>query len=191
MTDQKQNNHLDEPTLSAGKTRRPISPLRKKQVAPFALTFLIMFSVWILLSGKFDVFHLSLGLVSCTIVSIYTRDLLFPALNLKELPRVWLRFIRYLPWLLYQVFVANIHVLYLACHPRMIDLIDPQIISFKSRLKSDLSLVTLANSITLTPGTITVYVSIFGDVTFHAIDFESGQSLPWIMDARIAEIFGE
>ena len=73
----------------------------------------------------------------------------------------------------------------------LIDRIDPQIIVFRSQLKSDLALWTLANSITLTPGTITVHISIYADVTFHAIDRESGQSVPWIMDARIAEIFGE
>ena len=80
--------------------------------------------------------------------------------------------------------------MYLALHPRMEDLIDPRIVRFKSRLKSDLALVTLANSITLTPGTITIYISVYGDVTFHMIDIESGQSLPWIMDVRIAEVFG-
>ena len=103
---------------------------------------------------------------------------------------VWLRFLRYIPWLLFQVFVANIHVMYLAFHPRMMDLIDPSIVRFKSRLKSDLALVTLANSITLTPGTITVYISVYGEVTFHMIDAESGQALPWIMDVRISEVFG-
>jgi len=81
--------------------------------------------------------------------------------------------------------------MYLALHPKMMERIDPRIIRFKSRLRSNLALVTLANSITLTPGTITVYISVYGDVTVHMIDVESGQSLPWIMDARIAEIFGE
>jgi len=181
-------------TVSAFSSDPAVSPVRsrpKKNRLPFVLTFIIMFVVWILLSGKFDLFHLSLGVISCTLVSIFGAELLFPNLKIKELPIVWFRFIRYIPWLLYQVLVANIHVMYLSFHPKMMDLIDPQIIIFRSRLKSDLSLVTLANSITLTPGTITVYVSIFGDVTFHAIDVESGQSLPWIMDARIAEVFGE
>jgi len=150
-----------------------------------------MFAVWVLLSGKFDLFHLSLGIVSSMLVSIYGGDMLFPEPEITKLPIVWLRFIRYLPWLLYQVLVANIHLMYLTFHPKMIDLIDPQIIVFKSQLKSDLALSTLANSITLTPGTITVHISIYGYVTFHAIDRESGQSVPWIMDARIAELFGE
>ena len=163
----------------------------KKALVPFSLTFIILFGVWILLSGRFDLFHLSLGIVSCALVSMYTATMLFPVTDFRKLPALWFRFIRYLPWLIYQIFVANIHLMYLSLHPRMLDLIDPQIVTFKSRLRSDLALVTLANSITLTPGTITVYTSTFGDVAFHMIDVESGQSLPWIMDLKIAEIFGE
>lgn len=155
------------------------------------LTFLIMFSVWVLLSGRFDFFHITLGVLSCSIVSLYSWRFLFPSSDLKGLPKLWFRFIRYIPWLLYQILVANVHVMYLALHPNMMELIDPKIIIFRSRLKSDMALVTLANSITLTPGTITVYITTFGDVAFHVIDVESGKSLPWIMDARIAEIFGE
>jgi len=163
----------------------------KKSIPRFVFTFSVTFTTWCVLSGKFDGFHLTLGVISCLIVSFLSADLLLQSPHLKKLPMIWLHFIRYIPWLLFQVFVANIHVMYLAFHPKMMDLIDPQIIRFKSRLKSDIALVTLANSITLTPGTITVYISVFGDVTVHMIDVESGQSLPWIMDARIAEIFGE
>ncbi len=191
MTVQKQKNHQNASVFSPDTEDPPVRSHPKKNLLPHILTFIIMFSVWILLSGKFDRFHVSLGIISCALVSVFGSELLFPDLKIKELPIVWFRFIRYVPWLLYQVLVANIHVMYLAFHPKMIDLIDPQIIVFRSRLKSDLALVTLANSITLTPGTITVYVSIFGEVTVHSIDVESGQSLPWIMDARIAEIFGE
>jgi len=191
LTVQKQYNHQNAPGFSPKKAGQPTRSRPGKSVAPRIVTFFIMFSVWVLLSGKFDLFHISLGIISCILVSIFGSELLFSDLNIKKLPLVWLRFIRYVPWLLYQVMVANIHVMVLAFHPKMIDLIDPQIIVFRSQLKSDLSLLTLANSITLTPGTITVYVSVFGEVTFHAIDVESGQSLPWIMDARIAEIFGE
>lgn len=190
MTFQKQNNRPDRPVLKPDTAGLPFHT-RFKKTLPYLLTFIIMFSVWIILSGKFDLFHISLGVVSCALVSGYGSELLFPDLKTSKLPLVWFHFVRYIPWLLYQVLVANIHLMYLSLHPKMIDLIDPQIIVFRSRLKSDFSLLTLANSITLTPGTITVYVSIFGDVTFHAIDVESGQSLPWIMDARIAEIYGE
>jgi multicomponent Na+:H+ antiporter subunit E len=73
----------------------------------------------------------------------------------------------------------------------MMDLIDPRIIKFRSKLKSELSLVTFANSITLTPGTITVYVSVDGDFKVHAIDAASGDPLPGEMEENVAKAFGE
>jgi len=150
-----------------------------------------MAAIWVLLSGKFDAFHLSLGMISCLIVAYFSGDLLFESPQLMRLPGTWLRFIRYVPWLLYQVFLANLHVLYLTFHPRMHDLINPQIINFKSKLHSDISLVTFANSITLTPGTITVFVSGDGEFQVHAIDDKSAEGLPGEMEARIAKAFGE
>ena len=81
--------------------------------------------------------------------------------------------------------------MYLVFHPRMMELIDPRIIKFRSKLGSDLALVTFANSITLTPGTITVDVSIDGDFKVHAIDKASGDPLPGEMEARVSKAFGE
>jgi len=90
-----------------------------------------------------------------------------------------------------EIVKANLHVTYLVFHPRMMDLIDPRIIKFRSKLKSDMALVTFANSITLTPGTITVDVSLDGDFKVHAIDKASGEPLPGEMEARIAKAFGK
>lgn len=73
----------------------------------------------------------------------------------------------------------------------MMELIDPRIIRFRSKLKGDLSRVTFANSITLTPGTITVYVSLDGDFRVHAIDEKSRVGLPGEMEERIAKAFRE
>jgi multicomponent Na+:H+ antiporter subunit E len=157
---------------------------------PFLLTFIVMAGVWVLLSGKFDPFHLSLGVICCAIVAYLSHDLLFPA-KPKGLLGQWVRFARYIPWLVIEIAKASLHVTYLVFHPRMMDLIDPRIIKFRSKLRSDLSLVTFANSITLTPGTITVYVSIDGDFKVHAIDKASGDPLPGEMEARISKAFSE
>ena len=169
----------------------PTSPYARRHLGPILLTFLIMFLVWILLSGKFDLFHLCLGIISSALVAYFSGDLLFDTPGIATLSRASIGFIRYIPWLLYKVFLANLHVLYLTFHPRMMDLIDPQIITFKSRLTKDSSLVTFANSITLTPGTITVYVSIDGDFSVHAIDVRSREGLPGEMEQRIARALGE
>jgi multicomponent Na+:H+ antiporter subunit E len=158
---------------------------------PAALTFIIMLGVWILLSGKFDPFHLSLGVISCGIVAYLSSDLLFANPRPQGLLSQWVRFVKYVPWLMFEIMKANIHVTYLVFHPRMMDLIDPRIIKFHSKLKGDLALVTFANSITLTPGTITVNVSIDGDFKVHAIDKASADPLPGEMEANIARTFGE
>jgi len=172
---------------------RPVPPTRgtARSLFSHAMTFFILFCLWIILSGKFDLFHLSMGVISCLLVTLFSKDLLFPEPRTAGSFGTCIRFIRYIPWLLYQIFVANLRVLYLTFHPKMMDLIDPQIFRFRSRLKGDLSLVTFANSITLTPGTITVYVSIDGTFTVHAIDKQSRESLPGEMERRIAKAFGE
>ena len=153
------------------------------------LTFIALLCLWVILSGKFDWFHMGLGLISCVIVTVFSGDLLFPQSKSGGLFRRGIHVINYVPWLMYQVVVANLHVLYLVFHPRMMDLIDPQIIRFDSKLKKELSLVTFANSITLTPGTITMYVSVNGTFQVHAIDKESGEPLPGEMEKRIAKAF--
>ena len=153
------------------------------------LTFIALLCLWVVLSGKFDWFHMGLGLISCVIVTIFSGDLLFPESKTGGLFRRFIHVINYVPWLLYQVVVANLHVLYLVFHPRMMDLIDPRIIRFDSTLKKEISLVTFANSITLTPGTITVYVSVNGAFQVHAIDKQSGEPLPGEMEKRIARAF--
>ena len=188
---QTQRKYVYEPS----KTTEPKLPSasRPKGTPFFAhlITFLILFCLWILLSGKFDLFHLSLGIISCIIVTLLSGDLLFPESKINGFIGSWLRFLRYLPWLLYQIFLANLHILYLVFHPRMMDLIDPQIIKFQSKLTKELSLVTFANSITLTPGTITVYVSVDGYFHVHSIDEKSGKVLPGEMESKIAKAFGE
>jgi len=170
---------------SGGQPEHPAS----RPIFSRVMTFIALVCLWVILSGRFDLFHLSLGLISCAIVSILSGDLLFPESRTRGLFRHGMRVIAYVPWLLYQVVLANLHVLYLVFHPRMMDLIDPRIIRFDSTLKKEISLVTFANSITLTPGTITVYVSVNGAFQVHAIDKQSGEPLPGEMEKRIARAF--
>ncbi len=157
----------------------------------YIVTFLILFTVWVTWSGLFDAWHLSLGIISCAIVTYISHDFLFERgkLSTKNIT-IAIRFIKYLPWLLYQIILANIHVARLALHPRMNDIIDPHVIRFKTKLKKEMSLVTFANSITLTPGTITVLIR-DGYYYVHAIDMFVAESLPGEMEERVGYIFME
>jgi multicomponent Na+:H+ antiporter subunit E len=73
----------------------------------------------------------------------------------------------------------------------MLDRIDPKIIKFNSRLKGEYARMLFANSITLTPGTITVDVTALGRFAVHCIDDASAAPLPGKMEERIAKVFGE
>ena len=156
----------------------------------YLYTFLLMFGFWLLLSGKFDLFHLPLGLISSLLVSWMSSDLLFID-NAKKgrLIEVY-RFILYIPWVLKEIVLSTLHVTWLALHPAMKEKIDPRMVNFKTRLKTDVARVTLANSITLTPGTITVRIE--DDVfTVHALSDKVASGLPGEMEDRIARIFME
>ncbi len=130
-------------------------------------TFILLFALWVLMSGKFDLFHLSLGVISCFIVTLTSHDLLFQDRK-KGLGRRLgeaLRFVNYSIWLLYQILLANLHVIGLALSPKKYDLeLDPHIFTFRTHLKNNFARFVLANSITLTPGTVTIRIV---DDIFH------------------------
>jgi multicomponent Na+:H+ antiporter subunit E len=178
--------------LKAPEDRTEQKPARyRRGPVPFILTYLVLFAFWLIFSGKFDPFHIILGMVSCLIVTLLSADLFFPSGSDRGVLMCWIRFFGYIPWLLYQVFLANLHLLYLTFHPRMAERIDPHIITFDSHLKSDVARTTFANSITLTPGTITVSADIMGHFSVHCIDRPSGQDLPGEMERRIGVVFKE
>lgn len=165
---------------------------RKVRGLDVLATFTILFAFWIFLSGFFDLFHLSLGLICSTLVAYISHDLFFTHTNLPTLRkrhRAGGNFLLYLPWLLYQIFLANIHVVYLVWHPEMP--IDPKIIRFKTRWKGDLILTTMANSITLTPGTITLDIQ-KGEFFVHALSKKVADDLlAGRMQDRVGKIYGE
>ncbi|MDP3049715.1 MAG: Na+/H+ antiporter subunit E [Thermodesulfovibrionales bacterium] len=157
----------------------------------YIVTFLILFLNWVIWSGMFDAFHLSLGIISCAIVTYTTHDILFTREKFSSAYLVEaVRFIKYIPWLLWQIILSNIHVAYLVLHPKMP--IEPSLISFKTSLKKDISLVTFANSITLTPGTITLDIQAGKYYIVHCISRKVADDLlTGDMERRVAHIFME
>jgi multicomponent Na+:H+ antiporter subunit E len=156
------------------------------------ITFIVLYGFWVTLSGIFDLFHLSLGAISCALVTFISRDLLFSEKRVGKRHLLEIaRFIRYLPWLVYQIVLANIYVAKLVLHSDMLSRIDPRIIRFKVGVKGDLPVATFANSITLTPGTITVLIQ-EGFFYVHSIDQKVADDLlTGEMEDRVHEIFRE
>jgi len=177
-------------TLPADSDQKQASKsVRKKRILPIVLTFIISMVTWLILSGQFDSFHISLGIVSSLIVAWLSGDLMFQNPIQKGFIARTIRFVIYIPWLIVQIFIANLHILKIVFHPRPLEIIDPKIVKFNSKLSGQMPLYILGNSITLTPGTVTIFVNVFGTYTVHAIDQQSAEALPGEMENKIDRIF--
>ncbi len=125
------------------------------------LQFIVLFAFWLLLSGRYQAKYIIIGALAAALVTFLSNDLFYAVLQRDErigikagqvLRQIW-HFLLYIPWLLVQIVLANVQVAYLVLHPRMP--IEPALLLFRTRMRKGMARVTLANSITLTPGTIT------------------------------------
>jgi multicomponent Na+:H+ antiporter subunit E len=133
----------------------------------FVFTSIILFIFWILLSGDLHPTLIISGVVSSLFVAFISHDLLFKKAKLGRSLTIGLRLAAYLPWLLWQIVLANLDLAYRTLHPSMP--IDPHMIEFDTDLTTDKGITVLANSITLTPGTVTVIAGEDGKFIVHAI----------------------
>jgi multicomponent Na+:H+ antiporter subunit E len=118
---------------------------------------IILFVFWVLLLGSFDPGGLATGFVFSVIVAWLTSRVFWtredaPVLSFGQAGR----FIIYVLFLIKEIVWANIYVAEKVLDPRLP--IDPVIIKHTSAFKRPVSETALANSITLTPGTLTVDV---------------------------------
>ncbi|WP_455378040.1 Na+/H+ antiporter subunit E [Petrachloros mirabilis] len=152
-----------------------LPPLLRKTVAYWI--------IWLFVVGQATAYVFLLGLV-CSLVVAWI-DLRRSPPPARPFP--WFRFLLYLPWLAIEVVKSGLHVTRLILHPRMP--ISPRLIPCKIALRDPAGLVLLGNSITLTPGTITVEIS-QDALLVHAIDSSSAESvLNGTMERRVAHVF--
>ena len=154
------------------------------------LIFSLLLITWVILSGLLDEFHIGLGILSCVLVTWLSSGLLFNdrSLSFHSRLRQAFRLLFYLSWLLWQIVLANIHVLRISFSPRVKEQIQPQLVRFRSGLKSDFEKYVLAQSITLTPGTVTLQID--DDVFLvHAISDVAAKGLMGSMADRVRHIF--
>ena len=151
----------------------------------FIANTLALFSVWLVLSGKYDILHVVLGfLVSCGVAWLNTG---FPHSPFQDFP--WVRVVLYGPWLFLRVVESSLHLTKLILNPSLP--IEPRLITYRSHLKHRGAIVLLGNSVTLTPGTITVEIN-DNEFLVHAIDEAAGNDLTsGRMERKIARVFQE
>ena len=123
--------------------------------ARFLTLFGGSFLFYQVLGGFSGLFDIVTGLATALIVAIALDDVSFyrdPTLTGS--PKRLLRVVLYVPYLLYEIIVSNLVVARVILDPR-VD-IDPRLTKIRVFVGSGVPLTTLANSITLTPGTLTV-----------------------------------
>lgn len=148
----------------------------------------VLFAVWLLLSGHFDPLFIVFGVLTCTVaVWVCAR---MGVVDRESLPvHLVGRAAGYVPWLAWEVFKSNLRVarIILAPRPRL----DPSIVHFRASQRTDLGRFIYANSITLTPGTVTTGVA-GDDLEVHAIvQSEIDGSEENDMNRRVAALEGE
>lgn len=165
--------------------RRGGAGMNRTQYGHLVLNTLVFFAIWLILSGKFTVIYMTLGLaVSFGIAWLNEGQMTWLSHTFR-----WYSFLLYLPWLFSRIVASSIHMAYLILHPAMP--IDPKLITHSSRLRNRHALVLLSNSITLTPGTITAEVS-DGQLTVHAIDGGSTKDLvSGRLEDKVSHVFAK
>ena len=149
---------------------------------------LILFATWLLMSGILDPLILILGMASCAaVVAIAMR---MDVIDHEAVPvHLTLGALLYWPWLLWEIVKANIDVTRRVLLPSAG--ISPTMVWVEASQKSDLGLVIFANSITLTPGTISIDVETDGRILVHALSREGAESLTdGEMDRRVTAMAG-
>jgi len=118
--------------------------------------FFVSFAFYQVLAGTLELFDVVTGAVSATIVAVGLARVTFHTdPTFASLGRT-LRLVVYLPYLLYEILKANVQVAAVILHPRLP--IDPRLTRVRAAVWGGLPVTTLANSITLTPGTLSVRV---------------------------------
>ncbi|WP_435194215.1 monovalent cation/H+ antiporter subunit E [Natronomonas sp. EA1] len=137
--------------------RRPLL-VRRATLSQYFALFGVSFVFYLLLAGSLATFELVTGAITAGIVStvLWGISLTTPARPVRTVKRVG-RFLLYVPCPLYEIVKANVESAYVVLHPDLP--IDPEMVEFDAAVWSALPVTTLANSITLTPGTLTVDVS--------------------------------
>jgi multicomponent Na+:H+ antiporter subunit E len=120
----------------------------------YVTVFILSMIFWLMLTFEFTIPNLIVGAVSSLLTSVFfTRFFVKNVYKLIQ-PKRYFWFLVYLFVFIWECIKANIDVAYRVLHPKMP--IRPGIVKVRTTLKSDLAKMLLANSITMTPGTISV-----------------------------------
>lgn len=137
------------------------------------ITASLIFLFWFMLSGHTETLLIVLGIVS-SLLSVYLARRM-DIIDHESYPfHLSARLLRYYPYLAKEIIIANIDVIKRILKPG--NSISPHVITLPAPQQTDLSKVIYANSITLTPGTVTLDLS-GNELKVHALSKEGAEDL--------------
>lgn len=152
--------------------------------------FVSLMAFYVVLSGQItSVFLMSAGLVSCAGITLLCRRL--GIVDDEGMPyQYWGRTLVYLPYLFKEIVKSNLDVLKIVWRPGALK-VAPKVIRVPHSMRTAYGLVTYANSITLTPGTVTVEIG-EDELLVHCLAPEFAEGLlTGDMEARCKRLEGE
>ncbi|MBO8131648.1 MAG: Na+/H+ antiporter subunit E [Candidatus Marinimicrobia bacterium] len=136
------------------------------------VVFILSFLVWVALTSIRDLQEVVAGIFIALIVSLLAGGFFIQEKSRGRLLKRIFYGVIYIFKFLWEMFKANLHVAYIVINPKLP--IKPGIVKIKSKLSKDTGLTALSNSITLTPGTLTVDINKEkGELYIHWIDVAS------------------
>lgn len=137
--------------------------------------YLLFLAAWIIFNGNITLEIFIFGVIIAALMLAFMCNFMDYSMK-KELnfykKSIW--FLAYAALLLREIIKANIAII-----PRILTIeeeMDPVIVKFRTSLKSDFTRMLLANSITLTPGTITISME-DDEYTIHCLDTSLAEGL--------------
>ena len=118
------------------------------------ILFVVLFGLWLLLVWRTTQQDFIAGFVLALFIALVFGSVFLTEPARWFAPKRWLLFVCYVPYFLYYCIRANLDVAYRVIHPDLP--IRPGIVKVRTKLSTDVAKTFLANSITLTPGTLTV-----------------------------------
>ena len=148
----------------------------------------VLFALWLLLSGIYQPLLISLGIISSLLVAWIAHRM--DVADHEGFPiHLGAKAVTYWPWLMWEIIKANIDVALIIIKPKL--QITPTMFRSPASQKTEVAQVTYANSITLTPGTISVAVA-DGMVEVHALTTKSANEvISGRMDNRVCQMEGD
>ena len=150
------------------------------------ILFLALLILWLLWSGIFSPLMIFLGFMSCVLTIWLVKRL--DTVDHESVPiQLGFGILAYWAWLMKEIVMSSLQVSRIILSPRI--RISPTIVKVKAKSRGSVGWVLFANSITLTPGTVTIDIDEKGVLSVHGITRDTADGvLTGDMNDRVANL---